>query len=186
MEDEKIVALYWERNEEAIHETEMKYGAYLTKIAHNILNDMEDSRECVNDTYFKAWQAMPPDRPNRLLLYLGKITRDLSIDVYRKKTRIKRGQGEYARSLDEQGECLTGGNAVEEAVDSHLLADAIGTYLRGVKPEARITFIGRYYFADAVHEIAVYCGMSDSKVKSLLHRTRKGLKTYLKKEGFDI
>ena len=106
MEDEKIVALYWERNEEAIHETEMKYGAYLTKIAHNILNDMEDSRECVNDTYFKAWQAMPPDRPNRLLLYLGKITRDLSIDVYRKKTRIKRGQGEYARSLDELGECL--------------------------------------------------------------------------------
>ena len=71
-------------------------------------------------------------------------------------------------------------------MDSHLLADAIGTYLRGVKPEARITFIGRYYFADAVHEIAVYCGMSDSKVKSLLHRTRKGLKTYLKKEGFDI
>lgn len=101
MQDEKIVALYWERNETAIHETEQKYGRYLTKIAYNVLADLEDSKESVNDTYLSAWNSMPPHKPEILSTYLAKITRRISIDIYRKKNRKKRQPSEYALSLEE-------------------------------------------------------------------------------------
>lgn len=186
MEDDKIVNLYWERDEQAIQETQNKYDRYLTKIAYNILNNTEDSRESVNDTYLAAWDSMPPHKPGVLSSYLAKITRRISIDLFRYRTRDKRMASEYAISLSELGDCVSGGNTTEELVNVKLLADAIGIYLRLQSEEARTAFIGRYYFLDPLKEVAAYCGMSESKCKSLLHRTRIGLKNYLQKEGFCI
>ena len=186
MEDEKIVSLYWDRDERAIRETEAKYDRYLTKIAYNILNDMDDSRESVNDTYLAAWDSMPPHRPSVLSAYLAKITRRISIDCFRYRTRSKRMASEYAVSLSELGDCVSGGNTTEEIVNVKLLADSIGIYLRLQSEEARTAFIGRYYFLDPIKEVAAYCGISESKAKSLLHRTRIGLKEYLQKEGFCV
>lgn len=184
MEDERIVALYWERNEQAISETEAKYDRYLQKIAHNILNNIEDSRESVNDTYLAAWNSMPPHRPGVLSTYLAKLTRRISIDLFRYRTRNKRMASEYALSLSELSDCVSGGNTTEEIVNAKALADAIGVYLRLQSREVQTAFLGRYYFLDPVREIAAYLGMSESKLKSLLYRTRLGLKEYLEKEGF--
>lgn len=186
MQDDKIVALYWQRGENAIRQTEQKYGRYLSRIAHNILSDVEDSRETVNDTYLKAWNSMPPHRPDVLATYLGKITRQLSIDIFRRRNREKRRASEYALSLSELEECVGGDNATEQDVDLHLLAEAINAYLRTLTPQARNTFVGRYYYTDSIREVAAYYGMSESGVKSLLFRTRQGLKNYLEQEGFQI
>ncbi len=184
MEDAQIVSLYWDRNEAAIRETEEKYDRYLNKIAYNILNDIDDSRECVNDTYLAAWDSMPPHRPSILSAYLAKLTRRISIDLFRYRTRDKRMASEYALSLSELEDCVSGGNTPEDAVNLKLLADAIGIYLRLQPEHTRTAFIGRYYYLDPLKEVADYCGMSESKCKSLLHRTRLGLKEYLKKEGY--
>ena len=184
MEDEQIVSLYWAREESAIRETEKKYDRYLTKIAHNILNNPEDSRESVNDTYLAAWNSMPPHRPSVLSAYLAKLTRRISIDCFRYRTRDKRLGSEYALSLSELGDCVSGGNSTEEIVNVKLLADAIGIYLRTQSAEARTAFIARYYFLDPVKEVAAALGISESKCKTLLHRTRTGLRAYLEKEGF--
>lgn len=186
MEDEQIVSLYWQRNESAIRETETKYDRYLTKIAYNVLSDYEDSRESVNDTYLAAWNSIPPHRPSVLSTYLGKLTRRISIDLFRCRNREKRKASEYAVSLSELGDCVSGGNTTEEAVNVKLLADAIGIYLRLIPEEARNAFIGRYYFLDPLKEVAAYCGMTESKAKTVLYRTRQGLRDYLKKEGFDL
>ena len=186
MEDEKIVSLYWQRDEAAIRETEIKYDRYLTKIALNILADREDSRESVNDTYLAAWNSMPPHRPGVLSTYLGKLTRRISIDRFRYRSRDKRRESEYALSLSELGDCVSGGNTTEEIVNVRLLADAIGIFLRLQSEEARNAFIGRYYFLDSLREVAAYCGISESKCKTLLYRTRVALKDYLRKEGFSV
>ena len=186
MEDEAIVSLYWQRNESAIRETERKYDRYLTKIAMNILADREDSRESVNDTYLAAWNSMPPHRPGVLSTYLGKITRRISIDRFRYRNREKRRQSEYEISLSELGDCVSGGNTTEEAVNGKLLADAIGIWLRLQPEENRNLFLCRYYFLDRVQEVANHCGLPESKCKTGLHRMRKSLKEYLEKEGFVV
>lgn len=186
MEDEAIVSLYWQRNESAIRETERKYDRYLTKIAMNILADREDSRESVNDSYLAAWNSMPPHRPGVLSTYLGKITRRISIDRFRYRTREKRRQSEYEISLGELGDCVSGGNTTEEAVNGKLLADAIGIWLRLQPEENRNLFLCRYYFLDSLQEVAKNCGITESKCKTVLHRMRKSLKEYLEKEGFVV
>ena len=186
MEDEQIVSLYWARDEQAISETEIKYDRYLTKIARNILENAEDSRESVNDTYLAAWNSIPPHRPSILSSYLAKLTRRLSIDCFRRRNREKRRDSQYALSLGELGECISAGNTTEEIVNVKLLADSIGVYLRLLPADARNAFIGRYYFLDPLREVAAYCGMTESRCKTLLHRTRLGLKEHLRKEGFDI
>ena len=184
MEDSRIVSLYWDRDETAIEQTDKKYGRYLTKIAYNILADREDSKESVNDTYLAAWDSMPPHKPQVLSTYLGKLTRRISIDLFRKKNSQKRSGGEYALSLQELEDCISGGNTTEQALNAQLLSEAIGRYLRTVTEEARNVFIGRYYYLDPVKQIAGYCHISESKVKILLYRTRQGLWEYLQKEGF--
>ena len=186
VQDERIVELYWQRNEVAIRETEQKYGPYLTKIAYNILADLEDSKESVNDTYMKAWGSMPPHRPELLSTYLGKITRQVSIDTLRKRISLKHQPSEYTVSLYELEDCVTAGETPEQTVELHLLAEAIAAYLCTLSPQARTTFVGRYYFADSIRELCDYHGMSKSKVESMLHRTRKGLKAYLEKEGYSV
>ena len=186
MKDAEIVDLYWGRNEAAIQQTQQKYGAYLSKITYNILSDFKDSRECVNDTYLKAWNSMPTHRPSILSTYLGKIARQLSIDVFRKKNSVKRYASEYAVSLDELGDSFSDGSTPERAFDAKLLDEAINRFLRTLSDDARSTFIGRYYFFDSLKDVARYCGMSEAKAKSMLYRTRQSLKAYLVKEGFDL
>lgn len=186
MQDDMIVTLYWQRNEQAIQETDHKYGRYLSKIAYNVLKDLEDSKEIVNDTYLKAWNSMPPHTPSVLATYLGKITRQLSIDMFRNRNRKKRQMSEYTLSLSELDECISNGNTTEQSVNLHLLAETINTYLYSLSHEARTTFVGRYYYMDSIKEVAGYHSMSQSKVKSMLYRTRQGLKAYLEQEGFVI
>lgn len=183
MEDVGIVSLYWKRDEAAIDHTEKKYGRYLTAIAYNILADTEDSKESVNDTYLAAWNSMPPHKPAVLSTYLGKLTRRISIDLFRKRTSEKRGGGEYALSLEELGDCI-GSNSTEEAADVQALSEAIAGFLQDISPDARNVFLGRYYYLDPVKKIACYCGITEAKCKILLHRTRQALWTYLQKEGF--
>lgn len=184
MHDKDIVELYWNRDELAISFTEKKYGKYLFKISNNILSDIEDSVECVNDTYLKAWNSMPTNKPDILSLYLGKITRFLSIDRLRKRKSAKRSSSQYDLSLSELDECISSGNVTEESVDKKLLGEAISKYLLNVSEDARNSFIHRYYYMDSIKDIASYFFMSEAKVKTLLFRTRQGLKEYLRKEGF--
>ena len=184
MEDSQIVSLYWDRNETAFAQTEKKYGVYLSKIAYNILADREDTQESVNDTYLAAWNSIPPHRPSILSTYLGKLTRRISIDLFRKKNSQKRSAGEYALSLEELEECISGGNSTEEAVALSQLSHSIEQYLRSISQDARNVFLCRYYYLDSVKQIAATCSMTESKVKVLLHRTRQGLHNHLKKEGY--
>lgn len=185
MQDEKIAALYWQRDEAAIRETKRKYGPYLSQIAYRILLDAEDSEEAVNDTYWKAWSSIPPHKPCVLAAYLGKITRQLSIDKLRTRKRDKRQASEYALSLSELEECVSGGDTTEQGAALNLLAEAISAYLRQLPPETRRLFVRRYYYLDSIKEAAACCRMSESKAKSMLHRTRTGLKAYLEQEGFE-
>lgn len=186
MRDDQIIELYWQRKEAAIEETDQKYGRYLTSIAYNILNDEEDSKESVNDTYMNAWNSMPPNRPNVLSAYLAKITRSVSIDVFRKKHRGKRVPSEYITSLSELSDCVTDGQNVEQEIDMKQLAATINAFVRSLPAEARHLFIGRYFYMDSLREVARYCGMSESKAKSMLHRLRLRLKAHLEKEGFEL
>ena len=186
MKDQEIVGLYWDRNEDAIHQTQMKYGAYLSKVAYNILADFEDSKECVNDTYLAAWNSMPANRPSILSTYLGKITRQIAIDMFRKKNRLKRYASQYAISLEELGDSFTDGATPEQELDAKMLDAAINRFICALPKLTQRAFVGRYVFFDSIKDIAGYCGMKESKLKSLLYRTRQQLKLYLKKEGFDV
>lgn len=186
MEDAEIVELYWARDEDAVSQTKTKYGAYLNRVAYNILSDLEDSQECVSDTLLAAWRSMPDNRPKNLRTYLGKITRQVSIDLYRRRNRMKRYASEYAISLEELGDSFTDGRTPEDELNARLLTETVNRFLRTLPDEARNTFIGRYYFFDSVKNVARYCGMSESKCKSILYRTRQSLKVYLQKEGFDL
>lgn len=186
MHDEQIVELYWNRDERAIQETAGKYETYLSKVAYNILGDSEYSKECVNDTYLKAWNSIPPHRPAALSAYLAKITRESAIDIFRKCSSIKRYPSEYALSLSELGDSFSQAGTLDEEIDMKLLQKAINDFLRHLTEDERNAFLGRYYFFDSLKEVAAYLGMSQGKVKSMLFRTRKKLKAYLEKEGFDL
>jgi len=184
--DSEIVELYWQRKETAISETEKKYSAYLTKIAQNILGNTQDSEESVNDTYLKAWNSMPSHRPENLATYLGKLTRNLCIDTLRKSSRQKRLCSQYALSLSELEECIPSLENPQQAVEEKLLTAKINEWVDTCSIEMRNVFVGRYFFMDSIKAIAAHYEMSESKVKSILHRARIGLKEFLEKEGFTI
>lgn len=183
-ENDRLVSLYWKRDEQAIRETEDKYGPYLFRIADNILGNEEDSREVINDTYFKAWCSIPPHRPENLSAFLAKITREGAIDLYRSRKQKKRKDSEYQMSLDELDECLPSGSRTEEAVEAEMLIRSIEAYLKTLTEQKRVIFICRYFYEDSLKDIAGYQGISVSKVKTMLFRVRKGLKEYLEKEGY--
>lgn len=182
MKDRDIVALYWQRDQGAIRHTQEKYHPYLMKIARGILGSEEDSQESVNDTYFKAWNAMPPHRPTVLSTFLGKITRQVSIDLWRRRNSWKRQGTEYALCLDELTQCTV--SDPQEEVDAQLLAQAINRFVSQLSPQARALFVGRYFYCDSLKEVAAYCHMSQGKAKSILFRTRNRLRNYLIEEGF--
>ena len=184
-EDRELVALYWERDENAIRATQEKYGRYLAKIAQNILPDRLDWEECVNDVYLKAWSSMPPHRPEVLSTYLGKLARERAIDIYRKNHSQKRGGSEYALSLSELEEILPAGDATAEEAERNRLDRVLDGWLRALSPEMRKVFVSRYFYSDPVRDIARNLHMSESKVKSMLFRARKGLGRRLTEEGFE-
>ena len=183
MEDQNIVDLYWCRSEQAISETKAKYGRFCYSIAYNILTNNEDAEESVNDTYLAAWKAIPPKRPKVLATFLGKITRRVSIDRWRARNRLKRGGGEMALALEELEEYLPGGQTVESAYDRKLLADSINRFLGSLSETERRVFLCRYWYLDPIATIAENTGYSQSKVTSMLHRTRAKLRSALEKEA---
>ena len=186
MDDNLIVQLYLDRNETAITETEKKYSAYLTKIAYNILMNDEDTKESVNDTYLAAWNSIPPQKPSVLQTYLAKLTRRISIDIFRHRNREKRRSSEYAASLSELEDILPSENSLDDMVESHILAETISVFLKKLQKTERIVFVGRYYYCDPLKDISSYCGISEAKAKTILFRTRKKLKEHLKTEGFNL
>ena len=186
MEDRDSVDLYWQRNQDAIHETASKYGNYCESIAKNILANSEDAQECVNDTYLSAWNSIPPHRPNFLSTYLGKITRHLSFDRFRHKNAGKRGGGEIALVLDELAECVSGTDSVEDAFARKQLITEINAFLNTLPQEKCSIFLCRYWYAVPVSEIAKRFGMTENNVSVTLNRTRNKLKIYLTEKGYDL
>lgn len=186
MDDKKIIELYFNRDETAIKETSEKYGRFLAKISYNILGDTSDVQECVNDTYLGAWKTIPPKNPSKLSAFLAKLTRFISISRLRKYTADKRKGGEYALSLDELSEVVSGkDDPVDQAIENEL-ADAINRFLNGHRKEHCDIFVMRYFYSDSISYIADRLNVSQSKVKTSLHRTRLDLADFLRKEGYDI
>ncbi|MCL1829291.1 MAG: sigma-70 family RNA polymerase sigma factor [Oscillospiraceae bacterium] len=183
MDDDMILDLYRARAESAINETAKKYGNYCFAIANNILQNNEDAEECVNDTYLKAWDSIPPQRPCIFSSFLGKITRNLSLNKYKERKTKKRGGGEIALLFSELEDCIPSNSNVESEYESTQVIEIINSCLMSTDGESRIIFVRRYWYADTVKTIAARFRMSESKVKSMLFRTRKTLKTFLEKEG---
>jgi len=183
LEDEKIIDLFWKRDELAISNVAKKYGNYLRSISYNILYNSQDSDECINDTYLKTWNAIPPKRPQKLKIWLGKITRNLSLDKYRKNRAQKRGGGEIDFIFSELEQCIPDKNKVENEIEDKEMADSISLFLNNCSLENRVIFMRRYYFGDSIANISKKYNISESKVKSSLFRTRNKLKIYLEKEG---
>ena len=186
MEDKNIVDLYLNRDEKAIYETQIKYGNYCYSISYNILHNNEDCVECLNDTYLNTWNSIPPHKPSILSTYLGKITRNLSLDKYRKSKANKRLSNEFTVSLDELDECVASNSSIKEELDAEYLADKINIFLKTVNKEDRKMFVLRYFYFDSISEITSRFNYSESKVKMSLKRTRDKLKDYLIKEGYVI
>ena len=183
MEDKRIIEMYWQRDEGALALTRRKYGAYCHAIALQILHNREDADECENDTYLRAWNAMPPDRPHGLRAYLGAITRRLSLDRWRERKSHKRGGGEVALSLEELDECVPHPDTVPAAVDAAQTAAVLSAFLRSLPPAECDLFLRRYWYFDSVAQMAKRFGYSESKVKMTLSRTRDKLRVCLEKEG---
>jgi RNA polymerase sigma-70 factor (ECF subfamily) len=183
VDDLQIIDLFWARAEAAISETEKKYGRYCHSIAYHILRNEEDSEECISDTYLKAWDSIPPQRPSALKLFLGKITRNLSLDRYEQRTAGKRGYGEIPLVLDELRECVPTMDAAERIVEDIALAELFDQFLAGLSAEERRLFVLRYWHLYSIKEITAICNLRESKVKMSLMRNRNKLKRFLEKEG---
>lgn len=186
MEDSTIVGLFFERDERAISETASKYGRYLRAVAYNILRCEGDAEEIVNDTYLGAWNSIPPQRPESLSGYLGKIARQLSIRRLRDKNAGKRGGGEATLAIDELADCVTDGHTIDDELESAAISRAIDAFLRTLGDTERRVFIRRYFYCDSVRDVAARFGFRESRVKMMLHRTRKKLAVWLTKEGITI
>lgn len=186
MTDEEIIALYWQRDEQAIRETDNSYGRMLKSLALRIVHDLMESEECLQDTYLKAWDTIPPQRPQYFSAWLAKIIRRLALNVLRKKTTVKR-EGDYqAAGLDELAAILSGGTDPEEETNAVLLGECISKYLDTLSKDSRVLFIRRYFFEDSVKEAAAYTGMRENNARVRLHRIRQDLRSYLLENGYDV
>ena len=181
--DAHIVHLYWTRNTSAILETDRKYGKLLYRVAYDLLHDHGDSEECQNDTYLGAWNAMPPAEPTVLSAFLAKITRRLAISRYRERHAKKRVSSELTDSLEELEYALKSEESVTQAVDAKLLGEAIDGFLRTLDEEGRMLFLGRYYFAQPVKELAALVGVTESSVYKQLAAMKEELRAYLSERG---
>lgn len=187
MEDAQILDLYFARSEQAIRETDLKFGRYCLTIAYNILRNNEDSEECKNDTYIKAWNAIPPKKPDNFRAYLGKIARNIALNMYEYMHRKKRDVNSTEAILDELSECIPDpGSDVEQTAESTLIRDSINQFLGTLSADNRRIFVRRYWYASPIEEIAQEYGFSVSKVKTSLMRTRSKLKKHLESEGIIV
>ena len=184
MEDSRIIELYWQRSENAITETDKKYGAYCSTVAFNILLNQEDAEECVNDTWLGAWDAIPPNRPSILRAFLAKITRNLSIKRLEKRLAEKRGGTAECIVLDELEECIGDPTDVEGIAEANALEELIRRFVRKLPERDGNLFVRRYFFTDSIASIAERYRISENHVMVILSRIRKKLKKELMKEGF--
>lgn len=183
MEDSRIVELYWQKNTDAIKETDRKYGAYCFTVANNILHNKEDSEECVNDTYLRAWNAIPPQKPKKLRMFLAKITRNLSINRFHARSAEKRGGCEIILVLDELAECIADETDVASEYEAKVLGQCIRNFVRKLPDREGNIFVRRYFFSEPVVQIAEKYGLTENNVHVILSRTRAKLKNKLQKEG---
>ena len=181
--DEAIVALYFDRSEEAIAACQVKYGKTCHTIAYNILHSDEDAEECVSDTWIRAWNAIPPEKPARLGAWLSTVTRRLALTRYEKKTAAKR-YGGMETSLDELSECVSAGSLT--LADEVALSNAINSFLASLPARTRMIFMRKYWYMDSIADIANALGMTESAVKVTLHRTREKFRKHLDKEGITV
>lgn len=186
MEDSQIVALYWQRSERAIEETAAKYGNYCFSIAYNILENKEDAEETVNDSYIGAWAAIPPHRPLNLSTFLGKITRRTAIKRWQRNRTQKRGGGEMTLALEELSNCIPAGSSMEREMENSELSRLLNRFILTLPQTERNVFVCRYWYLDSIGSIAQRFGFSQSKVKSMLSRTRKKLQNTLIKEEIEL
>lgn len=186
MDDNSIIQLYWDRDTQAISATSEKYGSYCRKIAQNILGDEQDTEECLNDTYLNAWNSMPTHWPELLSAFLGKITRNLSFNRYKRSRAEKRGGGEIALVLEELGDCVSDSDSIEQIIDRQEIIKAVNSFVKALPPVKRNIFVRRCWYADPVSEIARDCKMSQNSVSKTLERTRKQLKSFLEERGFEL
>ena len=182
MEDASIVELYWRRSDEAVRETERKYGAYCRRVADNILASREDAEECVNDTWLRAWNAMPDERPTRLGAFLAKITRNLALQRLESRNRLKRGGGDLTLALEELADCVPAATDVEREVERRELSAALRRVLETLTETEKTVFLARYWSLAPIGEISEKLGFKPSRTKSLLFRLRGRLRVYLEKE----
>lgn len=185
MDDAAIVALYWDRDETAIAETDKKYGPYCRSIAQNILSVREDAEECVSDSYHSAWNAMPPRRPDSLPSFLGRIVRNMSISRWRREHAQKRYDG-MESLLSGLEECLPDPRGVEEAVEGRALTRRIEGWLEGLDRDDRAVFLRRYWYGEEVQALANTWGVSPNQMAKRLQRLRKSLKRDLEQEGITV
>lgn len=186
MEDERIIELYWRRDERAIAETDGKYGAYCRAVSMNILGVREDAEECVNDTYVHAWNAMPPQRPTHLRLWLAKLTRGNSFNLWNKNHAQKRGGGNMCMLLSELDECVPAPRGVEEIIEARELGRAINAWLAKLSDADRVIFMRRYWCAEGTDSIAESYGVSANTLTKRLSRMRASLKRHLEMEGITV
>jgi RNA polymerase sigma-70 factor (ECF subfamily) len=181
MEDVQIVMLYFERDEEAISQSDLKYGKILRSLSFSYLSSREDAEECVNDTYLDAWNTIPPQRPTYLGAYLSKITRRISIDRFRHEHRAKRGG--MGNLTEELSDCIPDSAlSPSEELENQRIGDVINAFLATLPTEKRVMFVQRYFFAKSISDIASAMGLSPSNVKVTLHRLREGLRYELERE----
>ena len=185
MEDTQIIDLYWDRDQGAITATAGKYGGFLHTLSWNILRSHHDAEECVNDTYFRAWNAMPPERPDALRAWLGRITRNLSLDRWKAGRTQSRGAG-METLLGELDECIPDHRGPEQAAEERVLAECVSAFLRGQTADNRYIFLRRYGYGEDIAAIAKRRDCGESRVKSALFRTRKALRAFLEKEGIVV
>lgn len=186
MNDKEMVKLFFERNETAIKAACEKYRSYCMKIAESITGSREDAEECVNDTLMKAWESIPPNDPEMLSTYLGKLTRNAAINRRKRQMTEKRGNGEAALAFEELSEMIKGGENVEQEFDRRELSRQINEFLEGLPDHKRNIFICRYWYCESVKMIAAEWGLSETSVSVTLHRLREKLRVYLRKRGYDI
>ncbi len=186
MDDEKIIELYFARSERAISESGAKYGAYCYRVAFNILDNREDSEECVNETWFRSWNTIPPKRPSRLAAFFARITRNLALDRLDGMLAVKRGGGEYIAALDELSECTASSSGAEDEFSRKTLEEDINRFLKTVAARECDIFLSRYFYLETTAEIARRYGLKESNVTVILSRTRKKLREFLIKEGYVV
>ena len=186
MDDFEIVNLFWERDEKAISETSKKYGNYCKSIADSILHNDQDSKECENETYYRAWKSIPPHRPKVLSAFLGKIIRRIAFDKLRKRNALKRGGGEIDLVLGELAECISSQESIEDNYEFKELTLAINDFLSDLSPVKRNMFILRYWYSCPISKISDCFNLTEHNVTVILSRTREKMKKYLKERGYDL